>query len=54
MVENSKYLNETSSILIKKTALYCSKVRYGIPVTGLRGLEGSGRLRLPDLLTLGT
>ena len=26
----------------------------GIPVTGLRGLEGSRRLRLPDFMTLGT
>jgi hypothetical protein len=24
------------------------------PETGLRGLEGSGRLRLPDFMTIGT
>jgi hypothetical protein len=26
----------------------------GIPVTALRGLDGSRRLRLPDFMTLGT
>jgi hypothetical protein len=39
-----KLILPTKDIIIP----YKSKVKYSIPVTDLRGLEGARRLRLPD------
>jgi hypothetical protein len=47
---------KTGQLLKKDCAVWGKYVRKGkaVPLQAWTGLEGSGRLRLPDLMTIGT